>query len=449
VLAAVLGARQRKRGHHERAKRADARRVQALAAFLVLGALALMLSACEVSPFCIGCVRGGGSDAGGIGGVGGTTGGASGTSGGAGGAGTSGGADGCVALPQEECNGMDDDCDFRVDEDIEPLVICNQQGLCAGTVAVCIAGESDVCQYPSDHQETQETSCDGVDEDCDGRVDEAFPTLGDACSLGVGACSTAGELECNGAGTGVVCVIGTPNEPEDEICDGIDNDCDGLADEPESDKGSNDSYVRDELVQVAASLWMYKYEASRPDAREDAQGKIGERACSKPDVLPWTNITYDEAVDACEAADMELCTEGQWIDACNALSDTCLWGYTPSAPTCMTYPSDGAGARNGHELTPAPGDPDTHALAATGSIGRCYAAQRGNGRIFDLSGNAKEWVTDDPSIGGDLPDGSNPHRGGSFNNLPGGMRCDFDFAAANNDVRLRNVSFRCCTNSAP
>jgi len=29
------------------------------------------------------------------------------------------------------------------------------------------------------------------------------------------------------------------------------------------------------------------------------------------------------------------------------------------------------------------------------------------------------------------------------------MRCDFDFAAANNDVRLRNVSFRCCTDTAP
>jgi Putative metal-binding motif len=72
--------------------------------------------------------------------------------------------------------------------------------------------------------------CDGVDNDCDGSVDEGFG-LGGACMLGVGACQRSGITVCTADGSGAVCNA-TPGLPGTELCgNGIDDDCDGQTDE--------------------------------------------------------------------------------------------------------------------------------------------------------------------------------------------------------------------------
>jgi len=72
-------------------------------------------------------------------------------------------------------------------------------------------------------------SCDGLDNDCDGVVDNGFD-VGAVCSAGTGACLRQGVKVCNPGGVGTSCnaVAGTPGP---EACDGIDNDCDGVVDD--------------------------------------------------------------------------------------------------------------------------------------------------------------------------------------------------------------------------
>ncbi|MBI2061034.1 MAG: hypothetical protein HYT87_14805 [Nitrospirae bacterium] len=71
--------------------------------------------------------------------------------------------------------------------------------------------------------------CDDVDNDCDGKVDEGFD-IGPSCTVGVGECAKAGTLKCKTDGTDTECNA-TPGTPSAESCDGKDNDCDGEIDD--------------------------------------------------------------------------------------------------------------------------------------------------------------------------------------------------------------------------
>jgi len=79
----------------------------------------------------------------------------------------------CTArVPAEEvCNGLDDNCDGQVDEGQVPTVCSrtNEHGTCVG-IETCQGAAGRVCGA----REPAEEVCNGLDDNCDGQVDEGF-----------------------------------------------------------------------------------------------------------------------------------------------------------------------------------------------------------------------------------------------------------------------------------
>ena len=134
----------------------------------------------------------------------------------------------------ELCNGFDDDCDGAVDEEFGVDGDCGI-GACAGGQILCDPDDDDqLATICSSDGQAEAERCDGVDNDCNGDIDEGLGK-GDLCD-GVGECGR-GVRECDGAG-GLRCStdIGGRHHPGDaEACNGLDDDCDGAVPDNELD----------------------------------------------------------------------------------------------------------------------------------------------------------------------------------------------------------------------
>lgn len=120
----------------------------------------------------------------------------------------------------EECDGMDEDCDSIIDDGI-PDLECgyNDIGQCVLGHKECTAGVWGECTGAVNP--VPET-CNGLDDDCDGAVDNGLGTT--TCGLGICENTVNNCVE----GMPQTC---TPFPAELEVCDGLDNDCDGQTDE--------------------------------------------------------------------------------------------------------------------------------------------------------------------------------------------------------------------------
>ena len=138
----------------------------------------------------------------------------------------------------ETCNGLDDDCDAAIDEELGTET-CGV-GACAHEAPVCVSGKL----VPCDPLEGAGPEiCNGIDDDCDGHTDSLPPGGG---GMGGGAlCDADGDGYCDAAGscTGVSpgCPFGcgdcddadaSVHEGRQESCNGRDDDCNGVTDDP-------------------------------------------------------------------------------------------------------------------------------------------------------------------------------------------------------------------------
>ncbi|HEX6242379.1 MAG TPA: hypothetical protein VFZ61_15815, partial [Polyangiales bacterium] len=90
----------------------------------------------------------------------------------------------------------------------------------------------EIACVPGAPRADSDSTCDGVDDDCSGQADEDY--VGSATSCGTGACTAGGLLMCSAGTTLDTCVARDPMTTADDPSgsgNGIDDDCDGRIDE--------------------------------------------------------------------------------------------------------------------------------------------------------------------------------------------------------------------------
>jgi hypothetical protein len=150
------------------------------------------------------------------------------------------GANGVICQPSvipgmlpEACNGLDDNCNGATDEGVPQV---GQPCMAPGFLGICQFGTYScpnqapfqlVCNHPAPG--TVQETCNGQDDDCNGTIDDPGLVNNIPCSTGLQGVCAQGKTLCSGGSS--QCVPNVAPGSQAEICDSVDNNCNGQVDE--------------------------------------------------------------------------------------------------------------------------------------------------------------------------------------------------------------------------
>lgn len=170
------------------------------------------------------------------------------------------------------------------------------------------------------------------------------------------------------------------------------------------------------------------------------------RAVSRPGVVPQAHVSRHEAEAACKAAGKRLCTETEWVSACEG-KDPTSYPYGPDrraglcnddgvAPVPKLHGELGEAAYASYSaMNDARLNQQPKTLAKTGSHGRCKSSYG----VYDMVGNVHEWTS------GEAGGGRGVFRGGYYLDVEkNGAGCRYRTDAHDPGYRDYSTGFRCC-----